>query len=41
MFERTVDFIGETTDILHDIKIKEQIQKKILKLTKEKNEHNN
>ena len=41
MFERTVDFIGETTDILHDIKVKEDIQRKILKLTKEKNEHNN
>ena len=41
MFERTVDFIGETTDILHDIKVKEDIQRKILKLTKQKNEHNN
>ena len=41
MFERTVDFIGETTDILEDIKIKEEIQKKILKLTKQEDEHNN
>lgn len=41
MFERTVDFIGETTDILHDIKIKEQMQKEILNLTKQKDEHNN
>ena len=41
MFERTVDFIGETTDILHDIKMKEEIQKKILNLTKQKDEYNN
>ena len=41
MFERTVDFIGETTDILEDIKTKERIQEKILNLTKQKNEHNN
>lgn len=41
MFEKTVDFIGETTDILHDIKIKEQMQKEILNLTKQKDEHNN
>jgi len=41
MFERTVDFIGETTDILHDIKVKEDMQKKILNLTRKKNEHNN
>ncbi len=41
MFEKTVDFIGETTDILEDIKIKEKIQEKILNLTNQKNEHNN
>tara|TARA_Y100000592_G_scaffold29888_1_gene47712 strand:- start:2186 stop:2623 length:438 start_codon:yes stop_codon:yes gene_type:complete len=40
MFETTVEFIGETTDILYDIKVKEERQKKILKLTKTKNEHN-
>ena len=39
LFERTVDFIGETTDILQDIKIKEDFQKKIL--TNQTNEHNN
>ena len=41
MFERTVDFIGETTDILEDIRTKERIQKEILQLTKQNNEHNN
>ena len=30
LFETTVDFVGETTDILEDIKTKEEIQKKIL-----------
>tara|TARA_R110002020_G_scaffold225959_5_gene436314 strand:- start:13404 stop:13829 length:426 start_codon:yes stop_codon:yes gene_type:complete len=40
MFERTVEFIGETTDILEDIKIKEKIQDEILNLTNN-NEHNN
>jgi hypothetical protein len=30
IFETTVDFIGETTDILSDIQTKEQIQREIL-----------
>jgi hypothetical protein len=41
LFEITVDFIGETTDILEDIKTKESIQKKILTHLNKKNEHNN
>lgn len=39
LLEKTVDFIGHTTDILEDIKIKEAFQKKTL--TKHQNEHNN
>ena len=39
VFEKTVEFIGETTDILQDITTKELIQKKILTFNK-KNEHN-
>jgi len=30
LFETTVDFVGETTDILESIKMKEDMQKKIL-----------
>ncbi len=30
LFETTVDFVGETTDILESIKMKEDIQKRIL-----------
>ena len=41
LFERTVDFIGETTDILEDINIKENIQKEILTNLNKINEHNN
>ena len=41
MFDKTVDFVGETSDILQDIKTKEDIQKRILTIQKEKNEHNN
>lgn len=41
LFEVTVDLIGETTDILEDIKNKEEIQKKILTYLNNKNEHNN
>ena len=41
LFETTVDFVGETTDILEDIKIKEEMQKKILTNHKTQNEHNN
>ena len=41
LFETTVDFVGETTDILEDIKIKEEMQKKILTNQKTQNEHNN
>jgi len=36
LFETTVDFIGETTDILEDIKIKEKIQQEILTLSNKK-----
>ena len=41
LFETTVDFVGETTDILEDIKIKEEIQREILTNQKTQNEHNN
>ena len=41
LFETTVDFIGETTDILEDISIKEKVQKKILTNINKINEHNN
>ena len=41
LFDTTVDFVGETTDILEDIKIKEEMQKKILTINKTQNEHNN
>jgi|TARA_R110000851_G_scaffold143855_2_gene282824 hypothetical protein len=41
LFEKTVNFVGETSDILQDIKIKEDMQKKILTIQKENNEHNN
>jgi len=41
LFETTVDFIGETTDILEDIRAKENIQKKILTNINKINEHNN
>jgi len=34
LFDKTVDFVGETTDILEDIQNKEDVQKKILKLTR-------
>ena len=40
LFETTVDFIGETTDILQDIQTKEILQKELLTMNK-KNEHNN
>tara|TARA_R110000751_G_scaffold29008_1_gene75162 strand:+ start:208 stop:633 length:426 start_codon:yes stop_codon:yes gene_type:complete len=40
LFETTVDFIGETTDILQDIQTKEVLQKELLTINK-KNEHNN
>ena len=36
LFETTVDFIGETTDILQDMHTKEAIQKEILTLNKKK-----
>jgi hypothetical protein len=41
LFDTTVDFVGETTDILEDIQHKEDIQKKILTNHKAQNEHNN
>ena len=41
LFEKTVDFVGETTDILDDINTKENIQEKILTTIKNINEHNN
>jgi len=40
LFKKTVDFIGQTTDILEDIKTKELIRQEILTVNK-KNEHNN
>ena len=36
LFETTVDFIGETTDILQDMHTKEAIQKEILTFNKKK-----
>ena len=41
LFETTVDFVGETTDILCDIQQKEEIQRKILTNQKKQSEHNN
>tara|TARA_R110001632_G_scaffold81413_1_gene181310 strand:+ start:123 stop:248 length:126 start_codon:yes stop_codon:yes gene_type:complete len=41
LFETTVDFVGETTDILDDIQQKEEIQRKILANQKKQNEYNN
>lgn len=41
LFETTVDFVGETTDILDDIQQKEEIQREILTNQKTQNEHNN
>jgi|TARA_R110000824_G_scaffold29361_5_gene97809 hypothetical protein len=41
LFDKTVDFVGETSDILQDIKTKEDMQDKILTIQKENNEHNN
>ena len=41
LFDATVDFVGETTDILDDIQQKEEMQKKILTNHKTQNEHNN
>lgn len=40
LFEGTVDFVGETSDILSDIKTKDEIRQKIKKIQKERNEHN-
>lgn len=39
LFTITVDFIGETTDILEDIQVKERIQKGILNLKKKHNDN--
>ena len=36
LFETTVEFIGKTTDILEDIKIKETLQKEILTINNKK-----
>lgn len=41
LFENTIDLIGETTDILEDMKIKEDMQKQILTNLNQINEHNN
>lgn len=41
LFNKTVDFVGETTDILDDIQKKEDMQRKILTNQKTQNEHNN
>ena len=41
LFNTTVDFVGETTDILEDIQHKEDMQKEILTNHKTQNEHNN
>lgn len=40
LFEKTLDFVGETSDILTDIKTKENIRERILTIKKEKNELN-
>ena len=36
LFDKTVDFVGETSDILQDIKIKEDMQKELLTIQKQK-----
>tara|TARA_B110000285_G_scaffold210650_1_gene252661 strand:- start:364 stop:792 length:429 start_codon:yes stop_codon:yes gene_type:complete len=41
LFDKTVDFVGETTDILDDIQKKEDIQRRILTNQKTQSEHNN
>ena len=40
LFEKTVDFVGETADILDDIKEKDEIEEKIKIIKKERNEDN-
>ena len=40
LFEKTVDFVGETADILDDIKEKDEIGEKIKIIKKERNEYN-
>tara|TARA_R110002020_G_scaffold10327_1_gene39793 strand:- start:1580 stop:2008 length:429 start_codon:yes stop_codon:yes gene_type:complete len=40
LFERTVDFVGETADILDSIKTKINTAEKIKIIQKERNEHN-
>ena len=40
LFEKTVDFVGETADILDDIKEKDEIEEKIKIIKKERNEYN-
>ncbi len=40
VFEKTVDFVGETADILDEMKEKEQIEEKIKIIQKERNEYN-
>ena len=40
LFEKTVDFVGETADILDDIKEKDEIEEKIKIIQKERNEYN-
>ena len=37
LFDKTVDFVGETSDILQDIKIKEDMQEELLTIQKQKN----
>lgn len=41
LFERTVDFVGETADILDSIKIKRKAKEKIKTIQEERNEYNN
>jgi len=40
LFEKTLDFVGETSDILTDIKTRDEIQKRLLKIKRKTNELN-
>jgi len=40
LFERTVDFVGETSDILYEMEEKSEIKRRIKQIKKERNEHN-
>jgi len=40
LFEKTLDFVGETSDILTDIRTRDEIQKRLIKIKRKTNELN-